>query len=248
MAGMAIDKTANSAINLIQAQPSHCQEAVANAWMTGTTIIADAVCVCLNELKQLENGCDDFIRLEFSWNCIQSLVDAAVPALRGIFSLMAAPNINNGPYPPTQGRDLSVSSASSEHPGAASNRSRNSSTASAFSVIERALSHGQIQSPPMMKSARSNYMSLSVPPPEANPRGFRASMSAFCPTRMSTFGDHPYTILSTIPPTPSVVEGSHGDGMFSPFKNNADYFAFDMGKQGEKDEKGSTVEDDLMQL
>jgi hypothetical protein len=66
MADLAIDKTANSAINFIQAQPSHCQEAVANAWVTGTTIIADAVCVCLNEMKQLENGCDDFIRLEYS--------------------------------------------------------------------------------------------------------------------------------------------------------------------------------------
>jgi hypothetical protein len=135
MADHAIDKTTNSAINLIQAQPAQCQEAVANDWVTGTTIIADAVCVCLNEMKQLENGCDDFIRLEYSWNCIQSSVGSAISALREVLSLMAAPNVNNGPYPPASARNFSISSASSDHPSAASNRSRNSSTASAFSFI-----------------------------------------------------------------------------------------------------------------
>jgi hypothetical protein len=250
MTDHAIDKTTNSTINLIQAQPAHCQEAVANAWVTGTTIMADAVCVCLNEMKQLENGCDDFIQLEYSWNCIQSSVDSAISALRGIFSLMAAPNINNGPYPPAQGRNPSVSSASSDHPGAASNRSRNSSTASAFGFIKRALSHGQIQVPPMLKSAHSSSMSLSAPPPEVNARGFRASMSAACPTRMSTFGDHPHTVLTTIPPTPSIAEvnSSHGDGLMSPFKQNADYFAFDLENKSNKEHKQTNAEDDLMQL
>jgi hypothetical protein len=62
MADHAIDKTMNSANNLIQAQPAQCQEAVENAWVT----IADAVCVYLNEMKKLENGCDDFVQLKYS--------------------------------------------------------------------------------------------------------------------------------------------------------------------------------------
>ena len=248
MADHAIDKTTNSAINLIQAQPMHCQDAVANAWVTGTTIMADAVCVCLNEMAKAEDSLDDFISLEYSWNCIQSSVDSAISALRGIFSLMAIPNTSNNNFVPHHGRNLSVSSASSDHcaPG---QRSRNSSTASAFSFIKRALSHGQIQPPPQARNARANSVSLSISPPEANPRSFRASMSAACPTKMSTFGNHPHTILTTIPPTPAVLNvSSPGGGDLSPFKQTKDYFAFDMKKQSEKDDKeGSSVED-LMQL
>ncbi|RMZ69600.1 hypothetical protein GMOD_00006433 [Pyrenophora seminiperda CCB06] len=256
MADHAIDKTTNSAINLIQAQPAGCQDAVANAWITGTTIIADAVSVCLSEMRQLEDGFDDFIRLEYSWNCIQSSVDSAISALRGIFSLMAIPNNNNNaphaashaaPHT-THGRNLSISSNASDHPGAASTRSRNSSTASAFSFIKRALSHGQNQPSPT-KASRSNSVSLSAPPPEANARGFRASMSAACPTRMSTFGDHPHTILTTIPPTPAIeVSSSKGDGLLSPFKHDVDYFTFDMSKKNDKDEEENTSNGELMQL
>lgn len=250
MADLAIDKTTNSAINLIQAQPIECQDAVANAWITGTTIISDAVSVCLSEMRQLEDGVDDFIRLEYSWNCIQSSVDSAISALRGIFSLMATPNMNNNTPQTTHGRNLSVSSISSDHPSAASNRSRNSSTASAFSFIKRALSHAQGLPPPTIKTSRTGSVSLSAPPPEANARGFRASMSTACPTRMSTFGDHPHTILTTIPPTPSAVEASssHGDGLLSPFKHDADYFTFDMSKGNGKTNEEDVSNDDLMHL
>ncbi|CAO2653934.1 Nn.00g106670.m01.CDS01 [Neocucurbitaria sp. VM-36] len=246
MADHAIDKTTNSAVNLIQAQPVHCQDAVANAWVTGTTIMADAVCVCLNEMAKIEDNLDDFIRLEYSWNSIQSSVDAAISALRGIFSLMAIPNLCNNPIVPHHGRNLSVSSASSDH-GGASTRSRSSSTASAFGFIKRALSHSQIQSPPATKSARSSSMSLSISPPEANPRGFRASMSAACPTKMSTFGNYPHTILTTIPPTPAVMNVNNG-GDLSPFKQTKDYFAFDIKKKSDKDDKEDNHDDDLMHL
>lgn len=120
MADHAIDKTANSAINFIQSQHVHCQDAVANAWVTGMTIIADAVSVCLNELALLEDNLDDFIHLEYSWNCIQSSVDAAISVLRGIFTLMATANnppTNSSPHNfAGNGGDLSVSSASgSDH-------------------------------------------------------------------------------------------------------------------------------------
>ncbi|KAF2195811.1 hypothetical protein K469DRAFT_682064 [Zopfia rhizophila CBS 207.26] len=82
----------------------HYQDAVANAWITGTTIIADAVCVCLSQMEEIEEWMDDFIRLECSWSCIQNAVDAAVSALRGIFNLMAGSAGTSGL------RNLSVSS------------------------------------------------------------------------------------------------------------------------------------------
>ena len=144
MADHAIDKTTNSAINLIQAQPEHCQDAVANAWMTGATIMADAVCVCLNEMNSLEGHLDDFISLEYSWNSIQTSVDAAISALRGIFSLMTTAS---QPAAPIQNRNLSVSSVSS-HDGSANTRSRNSSTASAINMIKRAFSVSAPSGPP----------------------------------------------------------------------------------------------------
>ncbi|KAH7410043.1 hypothetical protein DE146DRAFT_604492 [Phaeosphaeria sp. MPI-PUGE-AT-0046c] len=246
MADHAIDKTTNSAINFIQAQPVESQEAVANAWITGTTIMADAVCVCLNEMSMLEDNLDDFIRLEYSWNCIQSSVDAAISALRGIFSLMApnntGPTVVNVPQP-GQGmfdRNLSVSSISgSDHSGTVGNRSRNSSTASALSLFRRAFSHSQIQPPPA-KNARSS--SIALPVPEANPRGFRLSMSAACPTKMPTFGGHPHTVLTAIPPTPAVESGE--GGLLSPFKDSDDYFAFETVDKSNK----SSATDDLMQI
>lgn len=240
MADHAIDKTANSAVQLIHAQPTHCQDAVANAWITGTTIIADAVCVCLKEMEAIEANLDDFIRLEYSWNSIQSSVDAAISALRGIFSLMERSNIsNNSP------RNLSVSSGSDG--GASSFRSRQSSTASAFSgLIKRAFSHSHGMGPPppaVLKPGRGN--SLSVP--DVNPRGLRLSISAACPTKMPTYTDRPPTLLTTIPPTPSTHE-TPGAGV-SPFRSKDDYFAFDMEKESEMASKiGSPSTTDLMQM
>jgi hypothetical protein len=254
MADHAIDKTANSVINFIEAQPVDSQDAVANAWITGTTIMADAVSVCLNEMSSLEENIDDFIRLEYSWSCIQSSVDAAISALRGIFNLMApsntGPTVVNIPQPAQGlfGRNLSVSSITgggggSDYPGSAANRSRNSSTASAFNLFKRAFTHGQMQPSPLapaqIRTNRADSIAMQVP--EANPRGFRASMSASCPTKLPlpVFGEHPHTILTTIPPTPAVDEG----GLLSPFKDSEDYFAF--GEEGPK--KGSASED-LMQM
>jgi hypothetical protein len=231
MADHAIDKTTNSAINLIQAQPEHCQDAVANAWMTGATIMADAVCVCLNEMNSLEDRLDDFISLEYSWNSIQTSVDAAISALRGIFSLMTTAS---QPAAPIQNRNLSVSSVSSQD-GSAHTRSRNSSTASAFNMIKRAFSVSAPSGPPPSKSARSSINGIAnLPLPDPNSRGFRASVSAACPTKMPTFGDHPYTVLTMIPPTPAVIDMSSPE-MGNPFEENPDYFAFDMGSSRNKE-------------
>ncbi|KAF2676303.1 hypothetical protein K458DRAFT_447551 [Lentithecium fluviatile CBS 122367] len=183
MADHAIDKTANSAAQLIQTQPIHCQDAVANTWVTGTTIIADAVCVCLNQMEQIDDSMDDF---------------TPISALRGIFSLMERSQL---PSPEAPARNLSVSSAAGSE-GGASFRSRASSTASALGLIKRAFSHSHMLLPNGSRSYRASSMSL----PDSNPRGLRASMSAACPTKMSSYSDHQNTILTTIPPTPSVQE------------------------------------------
>ncbi|KAF1963724.1 hypothetical protein CC80DRAFT_588074 [Byssothecium circinans] len=241
MADHAIDKTANSAIQLIQAQPPHCQDAIANAWITGTTIIADSISVCLNEMEKIEDNLDDFIRLEYSWNGIQSSVDAAVSALRGIFSLMEQPHNLS---PPEVSRHLSVSSAAGSDTGV-SFRSRASSTASAFNMIKRAFSHSHMPPPPGPRFSRAG----SLPLVDANPRGLRASMSAACPTRMTNYADHLPTLLTTIPPTPSVQETQVRDEGMSPFKENGDYFVFDVDKGSNKSKKASSPSpSDMMQL
>lgn len=211
MADHATNKTANSPINFIQGQPEHCQDAVANAWVTGSAIIADAVHVCLNKMAHLEDDLDDFIWLEYSWNCIQSSVDAAISALRGIFSLMAALNPalaitqNNGAPQDFFGCNLSVSSASSEN-GNGSNRSHNSSTASASSLFKRAFSNAHAHPPPAIRTSRMGSLV-----PEVNKRNLRISISAACPTKMSNLNDHPHAILTTIPPIPAAepVGGMH---------------------------------------
>ena len=241
MADHAIDKTTNSATNLIQAQPAHCQGAVANAWITGATIMADAVCVCLNEMNGLENHLEDFISLEYSWSSVQSSVDAAISALRGIFSLMTA---TSQPAAPIKNRNLSVSSASGQdHGGTASTHNRSSSTASAFNMFKRAFSVSAPSGPPPSKSARSGANTNgNLPLPDPNSRGFRASISAACPTKMPNFSDHPHTILTTIPPTPAVINMETSD-MGNPFKENPDYFAFDMGSSRKKEpEQGNEGE------
>ena len=254
MADHAIDKTTNSAIHLIQAQPPHCQDAVANAWITGTTIIADAVSLCLAEMDGVEANMDDFIRLEYSWAAIQTSVDAAVSALRGIFTLMAnnttPPSILTPPQPKTRTWSISSgpSSSSDPTPNMLSTRSRQSSTASALGLIKRAFSHAQTMPPPAPKPPRTGSLSAAQ---DCSPRGLRLSMSAACPTRMPHFADlaHPHTSLSTIPPTPSVHETPGRDAM-SPFQEKNDYFAFGVAKEADevRGEQGPGADADLMQL
>ena len=94
-------------------------------------------------------------------------------------------------------------------------------------------------------------MSLSISPPDTNARGFRASMSASCPTRMSTYHATPHR-LDTIPHTPSIVDVSAGgdkNELIDPFKQGADYFAFDIGEEEARDEgKERSAGEDLMGL
>ena len=236
MADHAIDKTTNSAINLIEAQPVHCQEAVANAWITGATIIADAVCVCLNEMEEIELNMDDFIRLEYSWNSIQNSVDAAVSALRGIFSLMA------NSVTPYGSRHLSVSSTAGSEAGSSRSRASSMSTASALGMIKRAFSHSHAMPPPSLKSRAG-----SVNMPDSNTKGFRQIMSAAAPTRLSQYPGRPSTLLSTIPHTPSVHD-TPGQGTMSPFERKDEYFSFDVDSEASSAKNKSSASEDLMQL
>ena len=150
---------------------------VCDPWITGTTIIADAVKVCLDQMDSIELYVDDFIRLEYAWSSIQNSVDAAVSALRGIFSLMA-----NG-----------------------SSRSRASSNASAaFGIIKRAFSHSHMLPPlPPPKVLRADSVFGAV----TNPLGLRQSVSAACPTRIPHLPDGiSHTPLAPVPPTPGTEE------------------------------------------
>ncbi|KAF2091683.1 hypothetical protein K490DRAFT_18584, partial [Saccharata proteae CBS 121410] len=85
----AIDKMINSAITMISAQPSTCQDEAANVWIIGTTFVADAMQVCQIEIDKMEGYMEDFIRLENSWSTVQSATVAAIGALKGIYTLMA---------------------------------------------------------------------------------------------------------------------------------------------------------------
>ena len=242
IADHAIDRTTNSAIQLIQQQPVHCQDAVANAWITGATIIADAVCVCLKEMDTLQDELDDFIHLEYSWNTIQSSVDAAVSALRGIFTLMERSTL-----PSHSSRTLSISSATTGSDGGGNFRSRTSSTASALGLIKRAFSHSHM-GPPPPPPPKSNS-GAPLPLPDANPRGLRLSISTACPTKLPTYANHHHTLLTTIPPTPSTHEAPLRDTAESPFAAKGDYFAFDLEKRPEQASKnGSSPPGDLMQM
>lgn len=216
MADFAIDKMTSSAIALVQQQPAACQDAVAAIWVTGTTIIADAVKVCLDQADQLEHRMDDFIQLEYTWSTVQSAVDGAISALRGIFNLMAATTTTPAP-------------AATESDGI---RSRASSSASfgmdMFRRLSTALSssstaHMGPPPPPLYKHSRNPSVQSLPPTPTptpTTPSRLRASMSAACPTAMPSrvvmpstpIGIAPHTVLTPIPPTPACV-----DGMINPF-------------------------------
>ena len=191
MADFAIDRMVNSATQLINAQAQAAQDAVANAWIMGTTIISDAMKVCLDEMEALDSRSTDFIRLEYSWSTVQSSVDSAVSALRGIFSLM---------------------SNSDAEPGQATRHSSVTSTTSSSSLnMLRRFSNVFAGTGPSHRSPRSSSIASSY----ASPLQLRTSISAACPTSMpprspSYTNVRPnsmsHTTLDPIPPTPAVLD------------------------------------------
>lgn len=192
-----IAKMFNSAVTLIEQQPPNCQEAVANVWIIGTTIIADSIHTCILQMDKLDSMLDDFILLEYSWQIVQTAVEAAVSALRGIFSLMAP-------------SESGISPTSGAGAGDISHRtSMSSTTGSIFKRLSTVLSHGIVPSWPPTYSARSSF-SLG----NTNPYSMRYSISNACPVSMpapaapkgsSHDSDILQRKLSTIPPTPFIM-------------------------------------------
>jgi hypothetical protein len=192
-----IAKMVNAAIALIEQQSPHCQEEVANVWIIGATIVADSIQTCILQMDKLESMLEDFILLEYSWQIVQTAVEASVSALRGVFSLMASSEVGSSPTAGTLGsRSASMSST----------------TSSLFKRLSTVLSHGTgLPAPP--PSTRNNSINLGF----VNPHTMRNSVSAACPVAMpatqppdsqhhSKRTSHDPAMferrLSTIPPTP----------------------------------------------
>lgn len=198
MADGAIDKITTSALALIQQLPPQSQEAAAAVWITGVTIIANCMEVCLKELNEAEGKMNDFIRLEESWNVVKASVVSSVTAVKGVFRLMD-PNIT--PTDQQQKHIRSASIASTGHsmlrrlsnafaagPATTSNSSRSSSVASTSAL-------------PNGTHARNSSVS-SMGPVYRTPNYVRNSVSNGCPTSLPSGIEFEKHKLSLIPPTP----------------------------------------------
>lgn len=200
VAHFGIDKMANAAVALIENQPTHCQDAVANVWLIGATIIADAVQVCLSQIDKLENQMDDFILLEYSWQMVQTATEASVSALRGVFNLMASSE--SGSSMLNSDRSMNGLSESNHHGRSAS---MSSTTSSLLKRLSTVLSHPH--APPAPPSSVRTSFSYS------NPHTIRSSISHSFPMNMpappaQNHAPPGHTFqrkLSTIPPTPFEV-------------------------------------------
>lgn len=222
----AIDRIINSAIALVQLQPTECQADVACAWILGATIMSDAMSVCMHEFDNIENCVGDFIRLEHSWSQVQASTEAATIALRGVLNLMA-----NDETP----EDIHRSSISST----------GSSTQSAMGMLRKfstvlGTPFQMSQPPPPYKKYRggssashSGLSSIALP---TSPSLLRNSFAHAVPIKMpktprsstSTTASFDHTPLTTIPGTPGIVnEAFRFDLPSSPYTKN-DHLA-DMG-------------------
>lgn len=213
MADMAIDKMTSSAIALISQQPEKAQDAAANVWVTGVTIVADCMEMSLHQMEFLEDKLDDFIRLEESWNVVRASIVGAITGLKGVFRLMDPQQDNSARSSP---RNSSIASASSAVFRRLSNaftsppapNSRASSVVSASAASSSSFNHNA--------ALRSASVS-SLGPVYRTPNYLRNSVSNGCPTSMPSGSDFERHKLSTIPPTPSVGL----DDLPDPFEDSA---------------------------
>lgn len=220
IADFAIDKMSNSARNFIESQPPACQDAIANVLITGTTIVADAIKVCMMQTERIESTMGDFLRLEYSWQTVQAAVDSAVGALRGIFCLMAVAEPEN-----PASRSTSVSSTGS----------------SIFKRLSTVLTSSHNAHHPS---------AVEIPPPATTrsmsvasaPSAFRASISAACPTQVPSRSIQPLPVeqhhspfqasavgmyrprLAPMPPTPAVDNDNVDPFDMTPNSTVSDYF------------------------
>ncbi|RMY46882.1 hypothetical protein D0865_09008 [Hortaea werneckii] len=197
-ADMAIDKMAGSAIGLIQMQPEHVQDTAANVWITGVSIVADAMEIALREMDSLEYKLDDFIRMEESWNTVKASV---------VGSITGSPQGER-----TSPRSASIASAGSAVFRRLSNAFTYTNTPSQPSSRQASIaSTSSLPSSNMNANfanfARNNSISSQNGPVYRTPNYVRNSISNGCPTSMpannSNWGFHKLTM---VPPTPAYEE------------------------------------------
>ncbi|KAK0258214.1 hypothetical protein LTS09_006955 [Friedmanniomyces endolithicus] len=209
LADMAIDKTASSAIALVNQQPMHVQEYVANVWITGATIVADVIEVTLQQLDSLEPKMNDFIRMEDARNTVKASVVCAITGLKGVFLLM---DPNRPPTPEKSNtRSASIASAGSAMfrrlstaftPAPSSpSASRRASVVSASGTTANTIANNSATF-----SRNGLVGSLSGHPVYRTPNYVRNSISHGCPTSMPAASDFFSHTLSAIPPTPAFEE------------------------------------------
>lgn len=191
----AIDKMLNSAVSLIEQQPSGSQDDAVSLLILGTTIIADAIDIIAVQTARMEQDTDDFIRLEDSWSTVQRAVVSAIGALKGIFNLMS---INDrGDCGCKRARSGSNSSSTSWVRRMSSAFTSGSTGVSSSAASRRGSIASFIQSPPSMSSPAT----LVLPT--------RTSISNACPTAVPSskrpLSSGSLTILSPIPPTPAAA-------------------------------------------
>lgn len=210
LADLAIDKMTSSAINLINSQPLDAQELATNVWVTGMTIIADAIDVSLTQMQLLERHMDDFIRMEESWSIVKASVVFAITGVKGVFELMdpSLPNSNKSSH-----RNSSIASA-----GASVFR-RLSSAFAPSAASSRSPSVASIGSGPPLSSFSPSAVGPTSAAPVYRTPNFRNSISSKHAPAATSFSPSPATQgapnnawaqhkLAVIPATPAFTEDS----------------------------------------
>ncbi|KAK4539224.1 hypothetical protein LTR36_000879 [Oleoguttula mirabilis] len=205
MADMAIDKMSSSAIGLISQQPEDVRDCAASVWITGATIVADALEVALREMETLEYKMSDSIRLEESWNTVKASVMCSVMGLKGVFSLMNPSNVHSPDK--TSPRSASLASAGSAVFRRLSNAFVNSSVSPPESR-HASVASTTSASTNFANFARNGSVSSLNSPVYRTPNYVRNSISNGCPTSMPAGNNWDHHKLSMIPPTPAAFDES----------------------------------------
>ena len=235
-ADATIDKLMTQAVAQIQLQPFDIQEDAAMAFMLGTTFIADAVQVSLEQLNLLERYSHDgdLTRVESAYALVRFAVSAAVSALKGVLNMM---ELHDDPAGNAHARRSSIASISSVT-GTAWSRSRATSEGSDSSA------NGQVVQPNnhgAWNFVRRVSTAFGSGPPSrraslASTPSSTSSMTSGSPSNVPGHthgpGPHSFTqattynngnVTSAPPPAPSTSlkspPGSHKRGMSLPYRN-----------------------------
>lgn len=223
MADLGIDRMTNSAITLIEAQPTNVQDAAANVWMTGVTLVADCMEVSLKQMEAMEHNMADWIRMEESWSMVKASVVGAVMGLKGVFSLMdPSSDTSSTSAHDEMPRSMSIASASSAVFRRLSNafnatptHSRHASTASVGSNHSGGWAHYGNNSNVTSAAAIAPYKTSGAPevffgtPVYRTPNHVRGSSSSGVPGKLPSRLSH----LSGVTNLSPVLSTPHDEGM-----------------------------------